>query len=135
VSENRYYLSERSKSNMAGIDYRLIAIAKMAILLTRVDFGVPSNGGIRIATVQNALYLKGYSKCDGYRILSKHQSGMALDFYAYVDGKASWDKAHLSNVACAFLQAASILGHKVSWGGLWKNFDDYGHIELLELAV
>jgi len=33
-------------------------------------------------------------------------------------------------VACAMLQAASILGHKLEWGGLWPW--DKPHFQLLE---
>ena len=31
------------------------------------------------AEEQNALYLEGKSKCDGYEVLSNHQSGLAVD--------------------------------------------------------
>ncbi|MDB4302169.1 M15 family metallopeptidase, partial [bacterium] len=80
---------------------------------------------------------------DGTEKLSKHQSGNALDFYAYVNGFASWDHDHLAMVACAYFQAASILGYRIKWGGLWKsknptikNGIPYGwdcpHIELMD---
>ena len=57
--------------------------------------------------------------CDGTIKKSHHQTGKALDFYAFVDGKASWDPAHLTMVATAYLQAASTLGYSIEWGGLW----------------
>lgn len=127
-----FKFSERSKQNMAGVDPRLIRIAEMAIEITRVDFGIPSDGGIRTAARQNELFKAGKSKLDGYNKKSEHQSGKALDFYAFVNGKASWEKEHLSQVAAAFLQSASMLGIKLNWGGLWKSFVDMPHVQLVE---
>ncbi|MEO5344604.1 MAG: hypothetical protein H7842_15010, partial [Gammaproteobacteria bacterium SHHR-1] len=62
------------------------------------------------------------------------------DFYAYVDGRASWEREHLAMVAAAFLQAASHLGYAISWGGLWKQRGggiygwDMVHVELVDRA-
>jgi len=125
-------LSQKSKQNMAGIDPRLIAVAEMAISITRVDFGIPSGGGLRTVAEQAALFKAGKSKCDGIKNKSEHQIGKALDFYAFVDGKASWEKEHLAMVACAFLQAGTILGVKLNWGGLWSGFVDMPHIQLMD---
>lgn len=127
-----FALSKKSKDNMKGVDPRLIKIAEMAITITRVDFGIPADGGIRTAERQNELFKKGASKLDGYKKKSEHQSGKALDFYAFVNGKASWDPEHLSMVACAFLQSASVLGYKLNWGGLWKSFVDMPHVQLMD---
>lgn len=127
-----FRFSGRSSERLSGVDERLQEIANLAITLTKIDFGIPAYGGIRTAPEQARLYGKGKSNCDGYEKLSRHQSGMALDVYAYVDGKASWDKYHLSMVATAMLQTASILGYKLSWGGLWDNFVDMPHFELVE---
>ena len=59
-----------------------------------------------------------------------HQTGNAVDVYAYVDGKASWDHEHLASVAAAMLQASSELGIPLEWGGLWKGFCDRPHFQL-----
>lgn len=133
-----YSLSTKSKENRKGIDSRLIEISDLAITLTLVDFGHGNTSGLRLAQVQHKLFLDGKSKADGYDKLSKHQSGKALDFYAYVNGGASWKRNHLAMVGAVFLQSASMLGYKVSWGGLWssKSHNIYGwdmaHIELIE---
>jgi len=140
-----YKLSSRSKKRREGIDPRLIEIDNLAIQLTLIDYGHPEYAGLRTAEEQYSLYseIPSKSKCDGKVRLSKHQFGKALDFYAYVDGKASWNEAHLTIVACAYLQAASMLGYKVHWGGMWKrrtpryiNGIPYGwdmcHIELID---
>ena len=125
-----FTLSSRSKANRQGVDSRLIEISDLAIQLTVIDFGIPSSGGLRTREEQRKLFDDGKSKADGTIKLSNHQSGRALDFYAYVDGKASWDEYHLAMVAAAFLQAASILGYELEWGGLWKSFKDSPHVQL-----
>lgn len=127
-----FFFGEKSKEHRKGVDPRLIEISDLAIQITKIDFGIPSTGGLRNAKVQNGLFKDGKSKADGYLKLSDHQLGRALDFYAYVDGKASWDLYHLAMVAAAFLQAASVLGYKLEWGGLFQTFDDYPHVQLVD---
>lgn len=128
-----FKLSKRSKQRRSGANSALIEISDLAITLTVIDFGHPRHAGKRSTEIQRDLFDKGFSKCDGTIRKSYHQSGNALDFYAYVDGKASWKKEHLAMVACAFLQAASILGYQLEWGGLWKNFKDMPHVQLVEV--
>lgn len=116
-----FRLSEKSKKNREGIDPRLIEIDDLAITLTLVDYGHGPDSGLRTTARQHELHVNGASLADGVNKRSKHQDGKALDFYAFVGGKASWKHQHLAMVACAYLQAASILGHKIEWGGLWKS--------------
>ena len=138
-----FKLSDKSKQRREGVDPRLIAICDRAIQITLIDFGIPGDGGVRTTMRQNELFKAGKSKADGYNKRSNHQPsidcmGKALDFYAYVNGHASWEYEHLAMVGAAFLQAASELGHKVEWGGLWRSrkSDTYGwdmpHIQLVE---
>ena len=115
-----FKLGKNSINNLAGVDGRLIAIADLAIELTNIDFGMPSTGGLRTEADQAKLFADGVSKADGVNNKSYHQSGKAMDVYAYVDGKASWDKLHLAVIASAMLQASAQLGYKLKWGGLWK---------------
>ncbi len=125
-----FKLSERSKERRAGVDPRLMTICDRALEISTIDFGIPADGGIRTAERQNELFRADASNADGYTHPSYHQSGLALDFYAYVDGKASWEPIHLAMVAAAFLQAAAELGHALKWGGLWHNPVDMPHVEL-----
>jgi len=140
---SNFKLSKRSKSRRAGIDPRLIEIDDLAIQLTTVDFGHPRDAGVRDSDRQYEIFVSGNSMCDGTKRVSKHQSGKALDFYAFVDGSASWKHSHLAMVAVAYLQAASMLGYKLSWGGLWVRDDaieidgikygwDMSHVQLEE---
>jgi len=125
-----FKLGKNSLNNLAGVDDRLIDIAEVAIKLSNIDFGIPSTGGLRTEEVQAKLFADGVSKADGVNSKSYHQSGKALDVYAYVDGKASWDKLHLSLIAAAMLQASAQLGYELKWGGLWKSWQDYPHFEI-----
>lgn len=134
-----YKFSNRSNQRRAGVDPRLMAISDRALEISVVDFGIPKHGGLRTAEEQNKLYKNNKSRADGYNTKSYHQSGKALDFYAFVNGKASWHPGHLAIVASAFLQAAAELGHRLTWGGLWhpvKTTDgvphgwDAGHVQL-----
>ena len=125
-----FKLSNRSQERLKGVDPRIINIVELALTISIIDFGIPEHGGFRDAGAQRLLFQKGVSKCDGIEKKSSHQSGMAFDVFAYVDGKASWDRYHLTQVAAAILQAASLLGYGLEWGGLWKNYTDMPHFQL-----
>lgn len=135
---SNFKLSANSLKNRAGVNPKLIEISDLAIEITLIDFGHGPYSGIRTPEEQNYLYAQKKSKADGFEKLSKHQSGDALDFYAFVDGKASWEPEYLAMVGTAFLQAASLLNYKLKWGGLWKSKNEsiYGwdmpHTELVE---
>jgi len=125
-----FKLSKNSLERREGINPKLIQISDLALAISRIDFGIPGSGGIRTAEEQNILFKDGKSKADGFTNESYHQTGDALDFYAYVDGRASWIPEHLAMVATAHLQAASILGFSLEWGGNFKSFSDMPHIQL-----
>jgi len=126
-----FKLGANSLNNLAGVDTRLIEISDRAIQLSIIDFGIPSSGGLRTIKEQAALFTAGKSKADGRTNKSYHQTGRALDVFAFVDGKASWDKLHLALIAAAMLQASSELGYRLTWGGLWK-WQDMPHFQLGE---
>jgi len=134
-----FRFSKTSNLRRLGVDCRLIQISDRALEISVVDFGIPKHGGIRTAEEQYRLFLDGKSRADGTNDLSYHQSGKALDFYAFVDGKASWHPGHLAMVATAFLQAGAEFGYKLIWGGLWLPVKttkgvphgwDAGHIQI-----
>jgi len=126
-------LSKKSLQRREGVDPKLIEIDDLALQISPIDFGHPEHAGLRSDQEQYQLYLDGKSPhCDGTRKKSYHQTGKALDFYAYVDGAASWDEHHLTQVAAAFLQAASELGYALQWGGHFKGGWDKPHVQLME---
>jgi len=136
-----FSLSIQSEKNMSGCDPRLKQVAYRAIEITPIDFGIPSTGGLRTTDEQNKLFRMGRSKCDGYTNLSKHQASSvsewskAIDFYAYKNGHANWNKHYLAVIAGAFLQSACEMGYVLNWGGLWITFKDYPHIQINEELV
>ena len=127
-----FQFSQKSLDRMKGVDPRLIQIAHAALAISPIDFGIPEDGGVRTAARQLELCEAGKSKCDGFVKRSKHQDGKALDVYAFVDGKASWQEHHLTTVAAALLQAAAHFGTQVEWGGFWHGFRDMPHIQLAD---
>jgi len=124
--------SKSSTNNMSGVHQDLITVFNEAIKYSHVDFGVPSSGGLRTAGEQNLLFQSNKSKCDGFDKKSLHQSGDALDFYAYVNGHASWDKVHLSLVAGVILATAKRLKKEgkinstLRWGGEFSSNSYHG---------
>ena len=130
-----YKLSQRSLLRIAGIDDELLELVQRSIAKSPIDFGIPEFGGYRTAKEQNELFKKDVSKCDGIKVLSKHQSGNAFDVYAYINGRASWDPVHLAIIAGVILSEAKVMNLKIRWGGTFgsNNFKgwDSGHYELI----
>ena len=110
------------------------------------DFGISC--GLRTPEEQWELYMKGritspsgyqisnpaevVTNCDGILIKSNHQSGNALDFYAYVDGKTNYEPSNLALVATCFFAAAEELGLSIKWGGNFFTMADGPHIEIIK---
>jgi len=136
-----FNFSKSSAQRMKGVHKDLITIFNEAIKNSPIDFGIPKDGGLRSAVEQNALYQINVSKADGFEKKSNHQSGNALDFYAFVNGKASWDTAHLSMVAGVIMATAKRLKKEgkidveINWGGTFGSNDfkgwDMPHIEIV----
>jgi peptidoglycan L-alanyl-D-glutamate endopeptidase CwlK len=127
---NNFSFSEKSLNRMSGVNWQIIEVAKLALSISPIDFGIPRHGGLRTAEEQQKLFNDKASQLDGTIKKSYHQSGMALDVFAYVDGKASWDECHLTIIAAAMLEAANRLSVNMRWGGHWSNFKDMPHFEV-----
>jgi hypothetical protein len=76
-----FKLSRRSLDRLEGIDDSLQAVVKMAITLTKTDFGVVQ--GMRTIEQQKELVAKGASKT----MKSKHLEGKAFDIMAFINGR------------------------------------------------
>ena len=139
-------------------------IIDFALQYTIVDFGVAR--AFEEALKQFELFKKGrawtdvtktklviihqeqvVTYCDGYEKLSEHQTfpSMAVDFYAYINGKGCWEAESLTSIASILIMSAKILfeqgkiTHLVKWGGNWdgdgeiitdQNFNDRPHCVL-----
>lgn len=126
-----FKLSKRSLERLEGVEPILIEIVKEAIKESPFDFGIPNFGGLRTAEEQHQLYERKVSKCDGYKNKSYHQTGKAFDIYAYVDGKASWNRTQLKLIARHIQNVAKTkFNVNLEWGGDWRNFKDYPHFQI-----
>lgn len=119
-----FRLSTRSEANLIGVHPDLIRVARRALELTTVDFGVTE--GLRSAARQRQLYNEKKSQT----LNSRHLSGHAIDIVAYVGKDISWDWHYYPKIAAAFKQAAAELNVSITWGGDWKTLVDGPHFEL-----
>ena len=95
-----FKLSRRSLDRLEGIDDGLQAVVKMAITLTKTDFGVVQ--GMRTIEQQKELVASGASQT----MKSKHLDGKAFDIMAFVNGRASWELNLYDDLADAIKEAA-----------------------------
>lgn len=114
-----FKLSQRSLDRLQGVDESLVAVVKMAITLTKTDFGVIQ--GLRTLEMQKELVAKGASQT----MKSKHLEGNAVDLMAYVSGRGSWELNLYDDIADAMAEAAGVLGVKIRWGAAW-HINDIG---------
>ena len=108
-----FKLSRRSLDRLEGIDEGLQEVVKMAITLSKTDFGVIQ--GLRTKKQQEELVAKGASQT----MKSKHLEGKAFDIMAYVNGRASWELQLYDDLADAIKEAATTLGIPICWGAAW----------------
>jgi peptidoglycan L-alanyl-D-glutamate endopeptidase CwlK len=109
-----YKLSARSLQRMQGVDERLIEVVKVAITVTKVDFGVIE--GLRTAEKQLEYYQKGASQI---AVGGKHVQGKAVDLMAYIGDRVSWEINMYDDIADAMKYGATVVGVPVCWGAAW----------------
>ena len=144
---------KRSVSYLRTCHSDLQKIMKMAIDLSRVDFGITE--GYRSPSRQKQLFDQGLTKIDGINRLGKHnvKPSMAVDIYVYhpdlkTRRKIAYNPIHLSYIAGVIDASAQVLiekssiNHRVRWGGNWdhdgvikfdQSFIDMPHFELIKL--
>jgi peptidoglycan LD-endopeptidase CwlK len=109
-----FKLSQRSLDTLQGVDESLVATVKLAIALTKTDFGVIC--GMRTIEEQRALVAKGASKT----MNSKHLEGKAVDLMAYIGSRGSWELNLYDDIADAMKEAAKETGTLLRWGAAWQ---------------
>jgi peptidoglycan L-alanyl-D-glutamate endopeptidase CwlK len=120
----------RSEVKLVDVDENLVAVARLALTYSPVDFGITC--GLRTQHEQNQLLATGKTQVRH----SRHQDGMAIDVVAYVGGKVTWDLEHYITIADAFAKACKELNVKVRWGGAWShNLDEHTGTEAHEAYV
>jgi peptidoglycan L-alanyl-D-glutamate endopeptidase CwlK len=146
-----YKFSKTSLDTLSTVYGPLQALVHSVLSNSPYDFGIPNTGGKRTAEEQNVLYKKGWSKLDGYKKKSYHQSGKAVDIFLVKNGKADYEsKDRYKEVADLFKKHFDILKDlgvfssksTITWGGDWngngvpiwedpnENFIDIPHFEI-----
>ena len=145
-----YKYSKSSLAKIATVSVMLQEVCHEAMRIANMrkmhcpDFGI--SYGLRTRHEQFDLYKKGRSfdgfewhvvdrskvltYRDGHVLKSSHQYAQAIDFFAYVDGKANYEPANMALIATCFMEAADNLGQQFEWGGSFKSISDGGHFEI-----
>lgn len=109
-----FKLSNKSLKKMEGIDPALEILAKHAISLSSVDFGISE--GLRSVERQKKLVAQKRSQT----MKSLHLEGKAIDVFAFVDGEAVWELSVYDEIADAFAMASRSQGTPLVWGAAWS---------------
>jgi len=149
--------TSNKRLNTANNDIQLVI--REAIKVTQIDFGVAQ---CERTIIQQQLYFdngkskvnpKAYDTIEELLSKGKHivdgvirKKSDAVDIYAYVNGRANWDKASLCYLGGVITSTANRLfneeriSNKIRWGGNWDNdgeiitdqlFQDLPHYESL----
>jgi len=131
-----FQFGKKSEERLATVHRDLSRVARKALSLSPVDFGITE--GIRSEGKQKQLVEEGASKT----MKSKHLTGHAIDIACFVDGEVTWKLEYYQIVANAFALACDELKVNLRWGGSWKvndftlneenKFIDAVHFELVE---
>ena len=117
-----YKLGTRSLQSLSGVHPDMVAVVKLAITITEVDFTVIE--GIRNINRQRELLKAGKSTT----LNSRHITGHAVDM---VPWPVDWnDLERFETMAEAMKVASDSLEIPIVWGGDWKSFYDAPHFEL-----
>lgn len=111
-----YKFGRRSEKSLEGVHEDLVAVVRLALQYTTVDFAVIE--GLRTTERQLKLVRSGASKT----MDSRHITGHAVDLVPYIDGRISWDWTPIYQVAEAMRQAATQLGVTIVWGAAWHTY-------------
>lgn len=121
---NNFRFSQRSEGNLKGIHPDLVKIARRALELSVVDFGVIE--GFRTMERQRQLVREGASQT----LKSRHLTGHAIDVAAFIGKDVSWEWRYYEQISTAFNKASSELKIPIEWGGSWKTLKDGPHFQL-----
>ena len=134
-----YKFGKRSLQKLAHVDPRLEELCIDVLEISQIDFAIVH--GYRTPEEQNALFLKGKSKKDGYKNKSMHQLKKAIDFVPTFSGRQRWDAwESAAYIAGLFTAVARFKSIRLRNGALWTSFKlieenkilkDTWHIEVI----
>lgn len=121
-----FKLGSKSLAKLVGVHPDLVSVVKRAIEITDQDFQV--HDGVRTREFQAALVARGASKTMNSRHLPQADGlGHAVDLVPLIDGQLRWEWKPIFRIAWAVDQAATELGVRIRWGGVWdRTMDQYG---------
>lgn len=119
-----FVLGKRSRERLEGVHRDLVAVVRLAIKQTEVDFTVTE--GLRTLDRQKKLLAAGATRT----LKSRHLTGHAVDLAALVGNEVRWDWPLYGKIAEAMKAAAVELDVPLVWGGDWRTFKDGPHFEL-----
>lgn len=106
-----YQLGVRSRTNLQGVNPKLVDVVKEAILITEQDFTVIE--GLRDRKRQEELVRQGKSKT----MNSRHLTGDAVDIAPF---PISWEWEDFYPIGDAMIKASRKVGVPIRWGGNWE---------------
>lgn len=127
---SKFRFSQRSESNLKGVNSDLVKVIRCALEITPVDFIVIE--GLRTQARQKELVAAGKSQTNN----SRHLTGHAVDI---IPVNTKWQIEEFKPLLKAVKQAADELGVKLRFGINWKNdpslpietrFIDAPHVEI-----
>lgn len=129
-----FKLSNRSESNLKGVDERLERVIRRALEISSADFAVIE--GLRTIEKQQENVRKGVSKT----MDSRHLTGHAVDILpSAIKPGMDWELKYFMPVLTAIKQAGDELGVPLRFGINWKSdpslpietkFVDAPHVEI-----
>jgi len=152
-----YRLGKTSNKRLDTCNSDIQLIIRESIKVSQIDFGIAQ--GERTVEQQQEYFNEGRSKInpkayetiEALLLRAKHivdgvirEKADAVDVYAYINGKANWEKHNLSYLGGVITSTAIRLfsegriSKKIRWGGNWdndgeiitdQNFQDLPHYE------
>ncbi len=118
-----YHLSNRSMSQLIGMNPILSFAVCMTIQRTKQDFGILRRGGVRTHKEQAEMYAQGRTTPGNkitWTLNSKHKDGNAVDLVAFVDGKPTWEDKYYKEIEIAMKSVIKDYALEIDYGfDLW----------------
>ncbi|MDB5478805.1 MAG: peptidase and DD-carboxypeptidase VanY/endolysin [Alphaproteobacteria bacterium] len=129
---NSETIKRQNASRLSNVNPILAEKCRAIIALAESEgFSLIVTCGFRSNKEQNRLYSIGRRGVPDEKKVtnaragqSNHNHGTAVDFAFVVNGEISWNAKLYQNIG----RWAKIVG--LSWGGDWRDFKDYPHVEL-----
>ncbi|HEY3591739.1 MAG TPA: M15 family metallopeptidase [Buttiauxella sp.] len=119
-----FKFSQRSETNLKGVNPQLVTVVRRALELSPIDFGITE--GLRTVARQKELLAAGKSQT----MNSRHITGHAVDVFAFPTPSGSWEWKYYKQIANSVKQAAKDLNIPIEWGGDWITLKDGPHFQL-----